>query len=117
VRALGRRLEELPANARALVVIEVADAGEEQTFETRARLDIRWLHRGAGASEPSLLPKAIADLKLPSGEGYAWVAVEAAPAKAARRHLVEERGLNKNRVKAAAYWRQGAVAVHETYDD
>ena len=37
--AIGRRLEELPAGTRALVVIEVADAGEEQRFETRTRLD------------------------------------------------------------------------------
>jgi len=25
--------------------------------------------------------------------------------------------LCKDRVKAAAYWKRGAVAVHETYDD
>jgi NADPH-dependent ferric siderophore reductase len=116
--AIGRRLEELPAGTRALVVAEVEDAGEEQRFATRARLDTLWLHRGAAApGEKSLLQKAISDLPLPPGEGYAWVAAEAATAKALRRHLVEERGLNKDRVKAAAYWKQGAVAVHETYDD
>jgi NADPH-dependent ferric siderophore reductase len=47
--AIGRRLEELPAGARAIVVAEVADAGEEQRFDTRARLETHWLHRdGAG---------------------------------------------------------------------
>ncbi len=114
--AIGRRLEELPAGTRALVVVEVADAGEEQVFETRARLDLRWLHRGA-APRPTSLLEATAGLALPQGEGYAWVAAEAATAKALRRHLLEERGLHKNRVKAAAYWKHGAVAVHETYDD
>jgi len=117
--AIGRRLEELPADTRALVVVEVDDSGDEQRFDTRARLDARWLHRGAAepGEQKSLLQKAIAELALPPGEGYAWVAAEAAAAKALRRHLVEERGLNKDRVKAAAYWKQGAVAVHETYDD
>jgi len=116
--AIGRRLEELPASARAIVVAEVADAGEEQQFDGRARLETHWLHRGgAEASDESLLQKAIAELPLPSGEGYAWVAAEAATAKALRAHLVEERGLSKERVKAAAYWKQGAVAVHETYND
>ncbi len=116
--AIGRRLEELPAGTRVLVVAEVEDAGEEQRFATRARLDTLWLHRGAAApGEKSLLQKAIADLALPPGEGYAWVAAEAATAKALRRHLVDERGLNKDRVKAAAYWKRGAAAVHETYDD
>ena len=116
--AIGRRLEELPATTRALVVVEVADAGEEQRFSTRARLETRWLHRnGAEPGARSPLQEAIAELKLPSGEGYAWVAAEAAAAKALRRHLVDERGLRKDRVKAAAYWKQGAVAVHENYDD
>ncbi len=117
--AIGRRLEELPADTRALVVVEVDDSGDEQRFDTRARLDARWLHRGAAEAgeQKLLLQKAIAALALPPGEGYAWVAAEAAAAKALRRHLVEERGLNKDRVKAAAYWKQGAVAVHETYDD
>jgi NADPH-dependent ferric siderophore reductase len=116
--AIGRRLEELPANTRAIVVAEVADAGEEQRFDTRARLEMHWLHRdGAAPGGQSLLLGAIAELSLPSGDGYAWVAAEAATAKALRRHLVEERGVSKERVKAAAYWKEGAVAVHETYND
>ncbi|MDR3420254.1 MAG: siderophore-interacting protein [Xanthobacteraceae bacterium] len=116
--AIGRRLEELPATARAFVVAEVADAGEEQRFTSRAQVETHWLRRnGAAPGSQPLLQKAIAELKLPSGEGYAWVAAEAATAKALRRHLVDERGLRKDRVKAAAYWKQGAVAVHETYDD
>jgi NADPH-dependent ferric siderophore reductase len=116
--AIGRRLEELPSSARAIVVAEVADAGEEQHFETRARLEVHWLHRnGAEPGDPSLLQGAIAKLSLPLGDGYAWVAAEAATAKALRRLLIDQRGLRKDRVKAAAYWKRGAVAVHETYDD
>jgi NADPH-dependent ferric siderophore reductase len=116
--AIGRRLEELPADARALVVVEVADADEEQTFSSRARMETRWLHRdGAEPGTTSLLQTAIGELNLPPGDGYAWVAAEAATAKALRRLLVEERGVRKDRVKAAAYWKRGAVAVHETYDD
>ena len=116
--AIGRRLEELPAGARAIVVAEVADAEEEQRFESRADVDILWLHRdGAQPGAPDRLLKAITDLTLPPGEGYAWVAAEAQTAKALRRHLVDERGLGKDRVKAAAYWKHGVAAVHETYDD
>jgi len=118
VPAIGRRLEELPAGTRVTVVVQVADAAEEVRFDTRTRLETHWLHRsGAPAADGSLLMKAIAALPLPSGDGYAWVAAEAATAKALRAHLVGERGLSKDRVKAAAYWKQGAVAVHETYND
>jgi NADPH-dependent ferric siderophore reductase len=116
--AIGRRLDELPAGARVFVVAEVASAAEEQRFDTRARAEVHWLHRnGAAAGNPVRLQNAIAKLSLPPGDGYAWVAAEAATAKALRRYLVDQRGLPKDRVKAAAYWKQGAVAVHETYDD
>ena len=116
--AIARRLEELPAGARVIAVIEVADAAEEQQLASRGRLDISWLHRnGAPPGETSLLLDAIAELALPPGEGYAWVATEAASAKALRAHLVGARALRKDRMKAAAYWKRGAAAVHETYDD
>lgn len=116
--AIGRRLEELPTGARAVVIAEIADVGEEQKFETRARLEMHWLHRnGAEPGDPALLRKAVAALQLPPGDGYAWIAAEAAVAKSLRRLLVDERGLRKDRIKAAAYWKRGAVAVHETYDD
>ncbi len=116
--AIGRRLEELSAATRALVVVEVEDIGEEQRFHSRARVDTRWLHRnGTAPGAKPHLQKAIAELRLPQGDGYAWVAAEAGTAKALRRHLVDERGLRKDRVKAAAYWKHGAVAVHETYND
>ena len=118
VPAIGRRLEELPAGTRVIVVVEVADAAEEQKLDTRARLKTHWLHRtGAAAGNHLLLQRALTELALPPGEGYSWVAAEASAAKALRRYLVDQRGLAKDRVKAAAYWKQGAAAVHETYDD
>ena len=118
VPAIGRRLQELPAGARVIAVIEVADTAEELTFDTRTHLELHWLHRkGTAAGSHALLQKALSELSLPPGEGYAWVAAEASAAKALRRYLVDQRGLPKDRVKAAAYWKQGAVAVHETYDD
>jgi NADPH-dependent ferric siderophore reductase len=118
VPAIGRRLQELPAGVRVMAVIEVEDAAEEQKFETRTHLQLHWLHRkGAAAGNHALLQSALSELSLPPGEGYAWVAAEASAAKALRRYLVDQRGLPKDRIKAAAYWKQGAVAVHETYDD
>jgi NADPH-dependent ferric siderophore reductase len=101
-----------------MVVAEVSGKEEEQQFASRAAVEVRWLHRNTAApGATSLLQDALAGLSLPSGEGYAWVAAEAATAKALRQYLVEQRGLDKERVKAAAYWKRGAVAVHETYND
>jgi NADPH-dependent ferric siderophore reductase len=34
-----------------------------------------------------------------------------------RQHLVAERGFDKAWVKAAGYWKRGAVSIHETHND
>jgi NADPH-dependent ferric siderophore reductase len=113
--AIGRRLEELPAGARALVVVEIEDEGEQQKLASAAQVDTIWLHRDAPVTADLL--NTVASLTMPAGTGYAWVAAEAAVAKALRRHLVEERGIPKDQVRAAAYWKRGDVAVHENYND
>jgi NADPH-dependent ferric siderophore reductase len=118
IPAIGRRLRELPARSQVIVIAEVAGSAEEHRFESAARVETTWLHRGA--AEPGttdLLRKAVADLRIPSGCGYAWVAGESETARAIRRLLVDERRLAKERVKAAGYWRRGASAIHDKHDD
>ena len=56
-------------------------------------------------------------LVLPPGEGYAWCAGEAAEMAALRRVLVDEKGHDRHAIRAAAYWKRGATAHHETLED
>ncbi len=114
--AIGRRLEELGPPTRAIVVVEVADAAAQIPLPTQAHLDLYWLHRG-DAPEGSQLEAALRKLTLPRGEGYVWAAGEAAAMKAVRQYLVSERGIDKRRIRASAYWKRGDSAVHETLDD
>lgn len=116
--AIARRIEELPASARVIALIEVADAGAQIPLPVRDGLSVRWLHRdGAPAGDPVALERAVRQVALPAGEGYVWAAAESAAAKAVRRVLVEERGIAKTRIRASSYWKRGASAVHETHDD
>ncbi|AOY96615.1 NADPH-dependent ferric siderophore reductase [Cupriavidus sp. USMAA2-4] len=115
--AIGRRLEELPAGSQALVVVEVASPIAQIPLQSAAQLTVRWLHRNGEAAEGSLLAPALHDLQLPPGEGYAWAAGEAQAMRAVRQHLVGERGIDKSRIRASAYWKRGASAVHETLED
>jgi NADPH-dependent ferric siderophore reductase len=118
IPAISRRLRELPAHSHAIVIAEVTGSEDEHRFESMARVDTTWLHRGA--AEPgttALLARAVADIPLPSGSGYAWVAGESETARTIRRLLVDERGLTKERIKAAGYWKRGASAIHETHSD
>ncbi|MCC8400509.1 siderophore-interacting protein [Paraburkholderia sp. MMS20-SJTN17] len=120
--AIARRLEELPAGARVAAVIEVADPSARIEFATQAELHLVWCYRSDADTQTvprgEALLDAVHDLYLPEqGEGYVWAAGEAAMIRAVRQHLCAERGVDKTRIRAASYWKLGAVAVHETLDD
>jgi NADPH-dependent ferric siderophore reductase len=111
--AIARRLEELPAQARVLAVIEVANAAEQQNLVAPADTRIVWLHRDARQNLLAALP----GLEFPAGEAYAFVACEGDVAKEIRQYLITQRGLNKKWLKASGYWSKGAAAVHEHFDE
>ncbi|KVC74573.1 siderophore-interacting protein [Burkholderia ubonensis] len=116
--AVARRLEELPAGSRAAVVLEVADRRAQIAFDTRAEVHEIWRFRDeAQAGGGDALLDAVRDLPLPTGDGYVWAAGEALAMRAVRQHLTGERGVDKARIRAAAYWKRGASAVHESLDD
>ena len=116
--AISRRLAELPAGARVVVLAEVDSAADEIPFETQAELTLRWVHReGAAPGLSSVLVDTLKTMTLPTGDFHAWVGCESAIAKALRAHLVGERGANPKWVRASGYWRRGAVATHDTHDE
>jgi NADPH-dependent ferric siderophore reductase len=98
--AIARRLEELAANRRALVVVEIEDNAERQALESKAQVEVIWVLRG----EQDLL-EATRQLTLPEGDLYAWVATESALSRKVRRILLDELKLDEAAVKAAGYWR------------
>jgi NADPH-dependent ferric siderophore reductase len=105
--AMAAILRMLPAGARATVLVEVADAGEEQPLPTDADAEITWLHRdGRAAGRNDLLEAAVRAASLPV-DPEAWVAGERAAVLAVRRHLLDERGLARHRVRPTTYWRHG----------
>lgn len=113
--AIARRLEELPAGARVAAVLEVADFAAQIDFKTKAELYVVWRYRSDGTANALL--QAVRDLPLPAGDGYVWAAGEAVSMRAVRQHLCDERGVDKSRIRASAYWKHGAAAVHESLDD
>jgi NADPH-dependent ferric siderophore reductase len=106
--AIEVMLGQLPASARATVLVEVADAAEEQELSSAAELDVHWLHRdGAPAGRERSLVDRLAGIELPSGDVAVWAAGEKAAIQAARTHLLTERGLDRRQVRASSYWRIG----------
>lgn len=109
--AISRRLEELPAGARAIVVLNLPDPADRRALASAAALELHWV-----ASDAELL-EAVRALPLPGGEGYAWCAGEAGAMAALRKLLVEEKGHDRHAIRAAAYWKRGAIAHHENLED
>jgi NADPH-dependent ferric siderophore reductase len=114
--AIGRRLEELPGGTKALAFVAINDPSEEQQFETNADLKTIWIHRPLGdGCNPSWLLDPVTKMKLPPGRGFIWVAGESATVRAIRQYVLETLGHPKEHLRAAAYWRGGEPAVHESY--
>lgn len=116
--AIGRRLAELPAGSRAVVLAEVDGPADEIGFDSAAEVSVAYAHRnGAEAGSTDLLPRALRSSKLPAGAFYAWVACDSPTAKLMRAQLIAEHGANPKWMRCAGYWRRGAVAVHENHND
>lgn len=113
--AIARRLAELPAGAPTLVLVEVDGPPDELALTSPADVSVVWVHR-QGRPHGSALLERLPTLALPPGDIYAWVACETNAAKALRAHLVEQRGVQKQWIKAAGYWRLGSADSHETID-
>jgi len=107
--AVARRLEELPAATRAIVILQV-DAADRRALPSAASLSLQWV------ADTAALIDAVRALDLPTGEGYAWCAGEAGAMATLRRVLVDEKGHDRHAIRAAAYWKRGAAAHHENLE-
>lgn len=118
VPAIARRLEELPATTHAIVLIEIDNIGDEIPLSSQAQVDIIWCYRkGVAAGTTTVIKDALADLTLPVGNGYAWIACETKAARVIRSYLVKERNISSKSVKAAGYWQLGVADAHDSSDD
>ena len=100
--AIARRLEGLPANRRALVIVEVENGKEQQVLESAAQVNVIWVLREGGKDH---LLSTVRQIEVPTGSLYAWVATETKVSRQIRRVLLDEHGLDEQFVKAVGYWR------------
>jgi NADPH-dependent ferric siderophore reductase len=90
--------------------VEVADADEELTLQSPARFRVTWLHHGRAAGLVGRkLEQAVQDFLFPEGSGRVWIGCEAGVMRDIRRHLLNERGMDRAQVHTQGYWKYGAV--------
>lgn len=114
--AIRRRLRELPAGARAVVCAQVNGSDDEEPFQSRAHVQVHWVHRTRGASQASLLVAADAAARRLSGDGHAWVAGESSIANGIPTALLA-RGVNRAALRAFGYWRRSAPSTYEVLEE
>jgi NADPH-dependent ferric siderophore reductase len=107
--AMRRRLEELPASARVIVVAAV-DEEDRIAFGGAARAEVYWV------DDADALVEAVRALPLPAGEGFAWAAGEAQAMRRLREVLAADKALPKEAMRVSAYWKRGVADHHENLE-
>lgn len=105
--AVGRWLEEFPADGRAQVFLEVAEDSHRQELRQPPGVEITWLVRdGAPAGTTTLLLDAVRAAGWWPGTVFAWAAGEALTLAPIRRWLRRVRQLDKEQLDITGYWRR-----------
>ncbi|REJ08560.1 siderophore-interacting protein [Microbacterium bovistercoris] len=100
----------LPAAATGVVIVEVPDPADALDFPHPEGVELRWVVRSA-TEEPGVAAlAAMREAPLPDAPFHAYLAGEQALATGGRRLLVNERGVDKNRVSFTGYWKIGAAS-------
>lgn len=111
--AIARRLEELPAHVRAVVIVEVDGADGRIPLDTRAQSHVVWVERaGRRRGDPTLLVQAAEGLiaTIDPADAYVWAAAEAEVA-ARLRAVLTEQGFDPLAMRIAGYWTLGGTSA------
>ena len=114
--SIGRRIENLRPGVSVTSVVIVDTPAEVQSFETHAAWRHVWVYRDGATDDAALLREALANWQAPAGEGYVWIAAEATVARTLRAYMLDERGHNKQWLKAAGYWVRGEADASDKMD-
>lgn len=119
VPAISRRLEELPAGVTATVILEVEDEASAPPLTSAADLTVVRVDRSGGPRgrvEGLRTAMEAALAEVPREDAWVWIAGESQVARTLR-GVVVAMGFDPKAMKAAGYWRAGAVGAHEVIED
>lgn len=110
--AVLANLESLPAHARGVVILEIADPVHrcdltDVTIPENMR--VQWVYRASQQPGERALVSAVADAEWPEDvtDVQAFVHGEREAMKAIRGELIERRGLDRARISLSGYWAAG----------
>jgi len=104
--AIAASLARVPADVPVHVIVEVDGREDEVPLDTPGDLRLTWLHRREHPGVEDLLLQELGALVFPPGAVHAFVHGEAAAVRAARRHLLVERGVPREALSISGYWKR-----------
>lgn len=99
-------LEQLPADAKAKVFLEVYDKNGEIELPSNAAYDIEWVHN-PHPEAGSPLAGVVRNSALPQGKRFVFIAAEYSTVQDLRSYLKEGAGCLPEEYSASAYWKSG----------
>lgn len=115
IPVLSAILETLPATAKGICIIEVHGKEDEQTLETKADIEFKWVHN----AEPHIkseLAEVVKTVEIPETSKFGYVATEFSSVKEIRSYLRKQKGWTSQELYAYSYWKAG-VAENESQAD
>jgi NADPH-dependent ferric siderophore reductase len=107
--AISQLLEALPTETPAEVHVEVATIDGRMELPGHRGTTVHWHDRPVGDAPGAALVAAVRSSDLVAGVRV-WAAGEAAAMQRLRRHLFEDRGLDRSKATVRGYWKVGRTA-------
>lgn len=104
--AISVLLEALPPDASITVLAEVARPDARLDLPPHPGATVQWFDLRSGGAPGDALVAAVHEAEVAS-DGRVWVAGEAAAVQGIRKHLFDERGLERSRCTVRGYWKRG----------
>ena len=115
IPAACRILENLAPHQHAHAVFEAPNEAATFTPSSPAELKVCWAYNPSPATIPSPLSAAVRTIELPPGQGYVWMAGEAACARDVRRYFRHELKWRSQHFDIVGYWRPDQEAYQRRY--
>ena len=106
--AAGTILESLPDGCRPHVFCEITNADEQRPLSSSVSIEPNWLCRAdENARQGVMLERAIRSMDPLPNNAYWWIACEAATMRRIRDYLVNDCGVDAERLHTRGYWKLG----------
>lgn len=113
IPVLGAILEDLPASAKGICIIEVHAGNDEQLLQTKADIKFIWLHNSNPEAGSNLIDM-VKQRVLPESSRFSYVAAEFSSVKAIRAYLRKEKNWKQQELYAYSYWKSGIAEDKST---